>query len=171
MSDALPEPWLRGQRLDAHPVIAPVLHALQQAREDLYRFTESLSDAEIWSRSHQLAPVGFHLRHIAESVDRLTTYLSGGTLTEAQLASLAFEKTPGASREELLSGLNASFTRFEETVRSIDPATFADTRFVGRQRLPTSVVGLLIHIAEHTQRHVGQAITMSQLMAAKKNGS
>ncbi len=169
MSAALPEPWLRGQRLDADPVIAAVLHALQQAREDLYRFTESLSYAEIWSCPHQLASVGFHLRHIAGSVDRLTTYLSGGPLTEAQIASLAFEKTPGASREELLSGLDASFTRFEETVRSIDPATFFDTRFVGRQRLPTTVVGLLIHIAEHTQRHVGQAITTCKLVMNERN--
>ena len=80
--------------------------------------------------------------------------------------ALAAEKLPaGLSREELLAGLNQAFREAETVIRSIDPATLADARTVGRQRLPTTVIGLLTHIAEHTQRHVGQAIAAAKLVA------
>jgi hypothetical protein len=107
--------------------------------------------------------VGFHLRHIAGSTDRLVTYLEGLQLSEEQMAALRAEHDPGATREELLASMDATFQRAEAVVLSIDPATLADPRSVGRKRLPTTVIGLLTHIAEHTQRHVGQAISGAKL--------
>jgi uncharacterized damage-inducible protein DinB len=103
------------------------------------------------------------VRHIAGSTDRLMTYLQGKQLTPSELRALETEATPGATREQLLAELNAAFERAEMIVRAIDPATLADQREVGRKRLPTTVIGLLTHIAEHTQRHVGQAISAAKL--------
>jgi len=110
-----------------------------------------------------MAPLGFHLRHVAGSLDRLTTYLGGRSLDAAQMGALAAEMEPGASLEELLADVDRALQRAETIVRAIDPTTFAEPRWVGRKRLPTTVIGLLVHIAEHTQRHLGQAITAAQL--------
>ena len=144
----------------------PVLYAFQQAREDLASYTEGLTREQIWATPYGLGSVGFHVRHIAGSIDRLLTYLEGRQLTASQLAALRSEVQPGATREELLAELGAALGRAEEIVRALDPATLADPREVGRKRLPTTVIGLLTHIAEHTQRHVGQAIVGAKLARA-----
>src|SRR5882672_10481643 len=115
------EPWLRGPIPGVSPLIAPVLYAFAQAREDLEQHTTGLTTEQIWARPLGLAPVGFQLRHIAGSVDRLMRYLSGKPLDEAMLAELRTEMEPGQSREELLAGLNRAFDNAEERIRSIDP--------------------------------------------------
>jgi uncharacterized damage-inducible protein DinB len=104
--------------------------------------------------------------HIAGSTNRLITYLQGKELTTAQLDAMAAEKSPGEpSREQLLAALSQAFDHTEAVIRAMDPATLGDARTVGRKRLPTTVIGLLTHIAEHTQRHVGQAIVTAKLAA------
>lgn len=163
---SLSEPWLRGPISGVPPVVAPVLYAFIQAREDLAEHTAGLTVEQIWTRPLGLAPVGFQLRHIAGSLDRLGTYLMGQPLDEAQMAALRTEMEPGPSREELLAGVNRALALAEERIRSIDPASLTQPRVVGRKRLPTTVVGLLVHIAEHTQRHVGQAISAAKLIRA-----
>jgi DinB family protein len=150
MSDAresLPEPWLRGPIPGVDPLLAPVLYALQQAREDLARYTEGLSPAQIWNRPHGFGSVGFHLRHIAGSTSRLLTYLQGRELTAEQVAAARSEpEGAGEGREELLAGLNEAFRQAEAVVRSLNPGCLAEPRWVGRKRLPTTVAGLLTHI-------------------------
>ena len=91
------------------------------------------------------------------------TYLRGECLSPEQLAALETEHDPGAGREELLAQIERVFEASEKLVRAIDPATLAEPRYVGRERLPTTVIGLLTHIAEHTARHVGQAICAARL--------
>lgn len=159
-----PEPWLRGPIPEVHPLLAPILYSFEQAREDLDNWTAGLTDAQIWDRPHGLAPVGFHLRHIAGSVERLMTYVTGGQLTAAQLAAMRGEMDPGTGRAELLHGLADAFRNAEAIVRVVDPATLTERREVGRKRLPSTVGGLLTHIAEHTQRHVGEAIVTAKLL-------
>ena len=166
MPETLPEPWLRGPISGVSPLIAPALYSLEQAREDLATHTAGLTTAQIWARPAGLPPVGFQLRHIAGSVDRLMTYLLGRQLSEAQLAVLKMEMEPGASREELLSRVDEVLTEAAATIRAIDPATLGEPRVVGRRQLPTTVAGLIVHIAEHTQRHVGQAITTAKVSKA-----
>jgi hypothetical protein len=162
--DVLPEPWMRGPIEGVHPVLAPVLYSFQMAREDLEKYTAGLPPAGIWATPHGLASVGFHILHIAGSTNRLVTYLQGRELTAAQLDAMEAEKSPGEpSREQLLGALNHAFGDAEAVIRAIDPATLGDARTAGRKRLPTTVIGLLTHIAEHTQRHVGQAITTAKL--------
>lgn len=53
-----------------------------------------------------------------------------------------------------------------ERVLRFSPERFEEARGVGRAGLPTTVVGLLIHAAEHTQRHVGQAVTTAKVLRA-----
>src|SRR6516165_9330634 len=122
------EPWMRGPMADVNPLIAPSLYGFQQAREDLARHTEGLTPEQIWARPHGFGSVGFHLRHIAGSTDRLTTYLRGEQLSEAQMQFLRAEHEAGASREELLAEMDAVFQRTESLARSLDPGQLTDAR-------------------------------------------
>jgi uncharacterized damage-inducible protein DinB len=158
------EPWQRGPLEGVPTVLAPLLYSFQQAREDLQKWTAPLTDAQMWERPHGLAPVGFHIRHIGGSVERLTTYLAGGQLSDFQMAEVRAQMDPGATRAELFAEMERRMAWAESVVRAIDPATLTEPREVGRKRLPTTVAGLLVHIAEHAQRHVGQAILTAKLL-------
>jgi hypothetical protein len=155
-------------------VLAPTLRAFAQAREDLARWTSGLTDAEIWSRPHGLAPVGFHLRHIAGSVDRLTAYIRGEQLTPKQLEAISHELDPGPEQSssliELLKEVNEALQNSERVIRALDLKILSEPRFVGRKKLPTTVIGLVVHLAEHTQRHVGELIVTSKLARTSKTG-
>jgi len=157
------EPWLRGPLAGVHPLVAPTLHAYQQASEDIAHWTEGLTAAQIWSRPHHLAPVGFHFRHIAGSVERLTTYLRGEQLTPEQLAAIPHEMDPGPGRSALLFALHQTLQQSEQVIRTLDPAALAAPRSVGRRGLPTTVIAIVVHLAEHTQRHVGELIITAKL--------
>jgi hypothetical protein len=159
----LPEPWLRGSLPGVHPAIAPLLRSFEMAREDLEAFTEGLSAEQMWKATDGLNAAGREIRHIGGSVDRLLTYLQGRQLEERQIAAIAEESTPGASRDELLSDMNHALAHAEEVLRAFDPGKLMEPREVGRKRLPTTAIGLIVHIAEHTQRHVGQAIVAAKL--------
>lgn len=155
---------MRGPIQGVHPLCAPILYAFQHAREDLFRFTEGLSTAHLWARPYGLGSVGFHILHIAGSTDRLMTYLQGSALSAGQLGALDAEPgVGGMPRDALLAAMDGAFRDAERVVRMIDPAVLAEPRTVGRKRLPTTVIGLLTHIAEHTQRHLGQAISAAKL--------
>jgi uncharacterized damage-inducible protein DinB len=156
----VPEPWLRGPIPGVDPLIAPILRSFQQAREDLAKFTEGLTPEQLWARPHGFGSAGFHILHIAQSTERLMSYLQNRELTAEQMKALRDEEQPlGLRREGLLAILEKALREAEVAVRGIDPATLDEPRAVGRKRLPTTVIGLLTHIAEHTQRHVGQAIS------------
>ncbi len=166
------EPWLRGPLAGVHPLVAPTLHAYAQAGEDLARWTDGLTDAEIWLRPQGLAPVGFQLRHIAGSVERLTTYLRGEQLTPQQLEAIHLEMDPGVSGSlhELLLQVKEALRRSEQVIRALDPALLTETRSVGRKHLSTTVVGLVVHLAEHTQRHVGELIITAKVARGAEHG-
>ena len=164
------EPWLRGPLADVHALVAPTLHAYAQAREDLAKWTDGLTDSEIWSRPHGLAPVGFHLRHIAGSVERLTAYIRGEQLTPEQLRAIPQEMDPGPGRQTLLVGINEALRQSEQLIRELDAAALTDSRSVGRKELPTTVIGLVVHLAEHTQRHVGELIVTTKLARGMQAG-
>lgn len=157
------EPWMRGPIPGVDTFVAPLLYSFQMAREDLALHTGGLTPAQVWATPHGFNSVGFHLRHIAGSTDRLMTYVGGNQLSETQMAALRAEKEPGALLEVLLAEVDAAFAKAETAARALDPARLTDPRGVGRKQLPTTVIGLLVHIAEHTQRHVGQAICAAQL--------
>jgi uncharacterized damage-inducible protein DinB len=169
MSDSdcqLPEPWLRGTLAEVAAVPRAVLHALELAKIDLMHCCASLTDDELNAEFKGLASVAFHLRHIARSVDRLLTYAEGRPLDAAQVAALKNERGARATRDELFAELGASLARAATRIRAIDANRLSEQRAVGVKALPTTLGGLLVHIADHTQRHVGQAVTTAKFVRA-----
>jgi uncharacterized damage-inducible protein DinB len=161
------ELWLSGRLTDVHPFLAPLLYSFEMAREDIERCIAGLTPEQIWAQPGGAASLGFHVRHIGGSIDRLLTYAEGRQLEETQIAAMKQEGNAGASADELLAGLSAALTEAEKRVRAFDPARLEEPRGVGRKLLPTTLAGLLIHIAEHTQRHTGQAVTTARFVRAQ----
>ncbi|MGB8542279.1 MAG: DinB family protein [Candidatus Acidiferrales bacterium] len=164
-----PEPWLRGTLANVPAVPRAVLHALELAKEDLARWCEPLNDTELNARPAALPSVAFHLRHIARSLDRLLTYAEGNQLTADQLAKMKSELDAPTKREELFEELNAALQKSARRIRAFDITRLNDHREVGQRKLPTTLGGLLVHVADHTQRHVGQAITTSKIVLAQRS--
>lgn len=169
MTSPLPEVWLRGPVEGYAPELQPVAHALLQVREEIERHAATLTDAQLWARPGGAASIGFHLRHLAGSLDRLLTYARGEGLSAPQVSFLNQEREPGtppASVREVLTIATEGIDRALERVRRTDVATLLESRTVGRAQLPTTVLGLLFHAAEHASRHAGQITTMSQVVRA-----
>jgi uncharacterized damage-inducible protein DinB len=164
----VPEPWLRGTLTDVPPVQRAVLHALELAKEDLECWCSDLNDDELNARPSGIAPVSFHIRHIARSSDRLLTYAEAGSLSAEQISAMKAEMEPGATREQVFAELTKSLEIAIGRVKSFSEESLADKRTVGRQQMPTTVGGLLVHVADHAQRHVGQAITTAKLVKASR---
>ncbi len=160
------EPWLRGTLTEVDAVKRQVLHALELTGEDIERWCAGLSDVEMAARPYGLPPVAFHLRHIARSLDRLLTYAEGGQLSRDQQEQLQTENDHGTVAADVLEELRGGLQGAAERVRAIAPNTFNEPRGVGRARLPATVGGLLVHCAEHAQRHTGQAITTAKVIRA-----
>jgi uncharacterized damage-inducible protein DinB len=160
----LPEPWLRGTLTEVSPVLRAVLHALELAKEDLDRWCGDLTDDELNVKPGGIAPVAFHIRHIARSTDRLLTYAEAGPLSAEQISAMKAEMDPGATREQVFAELDKSMEISTARVKSFSEESLVEPRAVGRQQMPTTVAGLLVHVADHTQRHVGQAITTAKIV-------
>jgi len=165
---SIPEPWLRGTLTEVPAVGRGVLHALELALEDAKKWCGGLGDAQMHARPAGLPSVAFQLRHIAGSLDRLLTYAEGHALSEEQLQTLKTEANSEGTTKELLSALEVATSRGSMRVRALASEDPSLPRTVGSKRLPTTLGGLLVHIADHTQRHVGQAITTAKLVSASK---
>ena len=165
---SLPEPWLRGTLTEVPAVTRGVLHALELAREDIEKWCSGLSDEDLNARPAGIAPIAFHIRHIARSIDRLLTYAEGESLSAEQMAELKAELDPGAMHDESFREFHEAIEKSSARIRKFHPERFDEPRKVGKRGLPTTVGGLLVHVADHTQRHVGQAITTAKIVAAQK---
>jgi uncharacterized damage-inducible protein DinB len=166
-----PEFWMRGVQVEGiSPALQPVAHALLQAMEDVETAASGLPAEELWARPGGAASAGFHLRHLAGSLDRLTTYARGEPLTDAQLAALRGEQEPGAPADALLAHVRATIDRALDQLRATPDAALDEPRTVGRARLPSSVRGLLYHAGEHTSRHAGQVITTAKIVRGLAGG-
>lgn len=171
MTPTAPEVWLRGPVAGVPDELQPVAHALLQAREEIGRAAGQLGPGDLWASPGGAATPGFHLLHMAGSLDRLLTYARGEPLREDQKAALARE---GASAPEvplgtLLDGVNGTIERALAQLRSTPAATLGEARAVGRAGLPSTVRGLLGHAAEHTARHTGQLVTTVKVLAGLRN--
>src|SRR5580693_4464671 len=164
----LPEPWMRGIVPGIDPVIGHLLRASEHIREDLERAIAPLSVEQLWATPNGMTSAGFHAKHLAGSTERLSTYLEGRQLNADQLAAMKAESTGAESAEDLIAAVRTALARYEELVRALSPEHFGDVREIGRKRLQTTVISLAIHIAEHGQRHVGQAISASKLARARQ---
>ncbi|HTG31242.1 MAG TPA: DinB family protein [Methylomirabilota bacterium] len=170
MQKSQPEPWLRGTHSEIPAVPRAVLHALELAQEDLTSWCGELSEQELMAIPSGLPSVAFHLRHIAHSLDRLLTYAERRQLNERQLQALTGEANSQCLKAEIFSELSAALADSSARIIKLgeQPDTLNQPRIVGRKNLPTTVAGLLVHIADHTQRHVGQAITTAKLLIAQR---
>jgi uncharacterized damage-inducible protein DinB len=159
------EPWLRGTRTETPAVVRAVLHAIDLALENIADSAEGLTVDEIDVRPYGLASIGFHIRHLTGALDRSLTYASGSGLSDAQFAALAEEKAgKGVPVDVLLEALRASAARATERLQVLDPSGFEAARWIGRKRLATTLGGIVVHIADHTQRHTGQVVSTAKLL-------
>jgi hypothetical protein len=161
-----PEVWLRGPLPEIPPLLQPVAHALLQAAEEVRRVVEPLSSVHLWARPGGAASVGFHVRHAEGSLDRLFTYARGEKLSAEQRAFLAAEGELGMLADQLVASFEQQVGRALVQLRGTRESTLLEPRGVGRLLLPSTVLGLLFHAAEHTQRHVGQIVTTAKIVQA-----
>jgi uncharacterized damage-inducible protein DinB len=159
---------MRGIVPGIDPVIGHLLRASEHIREELVRAVAPLSGKQLWDTPNGMTSAGFHAKHLAGSTERLSTYLEGHQLSEEQLAAMKAESTGQESADELIASVRKALARYEELVRALTPEHFGDMREIGRKRLQTTVISLAIHIAEHGQRHVGQAISAAKLAKARR---
>lgn len=164
-----PEVWQRGPVAGYEPLLMPVVHALMQVREDLESLVPLIPSKNVWLRPGGAASIGFHVRHAGGALDRLFTYARGELLTDAQRTALREEGAPGdppASLDSVVSGVGQIIDRALKQLADTPKESLLDERKLGRAGLPTTVLGLLFHAAEHSTRHVGQAITTAKIVSA-----
>lgn len=169
-----PEPWLRGPVEGISPSLQPVAHAFVMALEDASAAAAGLSSDQLWLRPGEAASAGFHLIHLAGSTDRLLTYARGEGLSDAQRTALAAEQAlaePHPSLEALLAGWQSVIQSALTQLAATPEPSLAEPRFVGRARLPSTVLGLLFHAAEHAQRHTGQLVTTAKIVRSLRAGT
>lgn len=162
------EPWMRGTHGDMPSVLRAVIHALELAHEDVERWCTHLTDEEWNLRVHEMAPAAFHVRHIARSIDRLLTYAEGNQLSAGQLELMKSELEQQAKSNEILYEFQIALTGAEKRIRAFADVDLEAPRTLGRKALPTSVGGLLVHVADHTSRHVGQLVMTAKLAIASR---
>ncbi|MBW8688026.1 DinB family protein [Chitinophaga rhizophila] len=160
-----PEVWMRGPLPGIPSLLQPVAHALLQAQEEIHAMLNAFPDNLLWQQPAGVASVGFHLRHITGVLDRLFTYASGKPLSDIQLAYLAAEKTPeDISVQQLLAALDEQLSKTIAILEATDENILTDFRGVGRKQLPSTVLGLMFHAAEHTMRHTGQLLVTVKVL-------
>lgn len=160
------EAWLEGPLEGVDPYLMPIAQALVQVGRDVERLSDVVPEA-LWARPGGAASVGFHLKHVAGVLDRLLTYARGETLSEEQMAALRAEGEPGDPPQDaaaLVASARAALERALVQVRATPRETLLEPRGVGRRRLPSTVLGLLHHAAEHAVRHTGQALTTARIL-------
>ena len=175
MASSAPEVWLRGPIAGVPALLMPAAHCLLQCREEIEATATPLTVEEMWRvPPGEAATAGYHLRHIAGSIDRLLTYARGEQLGEEQRAALRMEKeagNPPAATAALVAEAHAAIDQAVAAIRATPEATLLERRAVGRAALPSNVLGLLFHIAEHTHRHTGQLVTTAKIIKALARGA
>lgn len=163
----LPEVWLRGPVANIPALLQPAAHALLQAREEVNEMLVDFPEEHLWDKPAGVASVGFHLQHLTGVLDRLFTYAKGIALSEEQLKVLSSEGKPDEfynNIQQLVQSFNLQIDKGLEELSTTDVQTLQEPRDVGRARLPSTVLGLLFHSAEHTMRHVGQLYVTVKLI-------
>jgi uncharacterized damage-inducible protein DinB len=166
------EVWLRGPLPEMPALLQPVAHALLQAREEVNNLIADFPDDLLWERPAGVASPGFHLQHLSGVLDRLFTYARGAALLEDQLQALAAEGKPGGaetSGQQLLQAFNQQVDRALNQLKETDVNLLTEVRTVGRARLPSTMLGLYVHAAEHTTRHLGQLLVTVRVLQQRQS--
>jgi uncharacterized damage-inducible protein DinB len=160
------EPWLRGTRTELPPIQRALVHSLEMAQEDVTTWCANFDDHEMHARPLELPSIAFQMRHIARGLDRFCTYAEGSSLSADQLVALASEMEETGTRQAIFKEFAESLEKTKLRLDAIVRRPLELTVAIGRKQLPTTLGGLLVHAAEHTQRHVGQAITTAKVLRA-----
>jgi hypothetical protein len=164
---ARPEPWLRGPLPGVPALLQPAAHAFVMALEDATAAALPLTSEELWVKPGGAASAGFHLMHLSGSTDRLLSYARGQTLSLAQRRALADEQADlpePPSLDTLIDRWRATVEAALAQLAGTPESTLREPRAVGRAGLPSTVLGLLFHAAEHAQRHTGQLVTTARIV-------
>jgi uncharacterized damage-inducible protein DinB len=164
------EVWQRGPVPGFDPYLMPIAHAFLQVKEDLEALASIVPADKAWERPGGAASIGFHIRHIGGSTDRLLTYARGEALTDEQRAAARAESDSGGPLDPLIRSTQAALDRALQQLRDTAPDTLLAERKVGRAGLPSTTLGLLVHAAEHATRHMGQATTMAIVLGGRGGG-
>ena len=162
----LPEYWLRGPLPGINSYLQPVAHALLQAREEVNELMKEFPGELLWQQPAGLASPGFHLQHLSGVLDRLFTYAKGQMLSTGQLQALKEEGVTNnaLTADKLVKIFNEQVDQSLEQLKLTGEKTLIDFRGVGRAQLPSTVLGLFTHAAEHTMRHVGQLLVTVRVL-------
>jgi uncharacterized damage-inducible protein DinB len=169
INDNKTEVWLRGPLNDIPSLLQPVAHALLQAKEEITGLMENFPEELLWEKPAGLASPGFHLQHLSGVLNRLFTYAKGEQLNQQQLKQLASEGKPDANLTvyDLIKTIDRRIDEAISQLAKTDESTLTETRIVGRAQLPSTVIGLYVHAAEHTMRHIGQLLVTVRVLSAK----
>ncbi|TDS13243.1 DinB family protein [Sphingobacterium paludis] len=154
------EVWMRGPVAHVPALLQPVAHTLLQVQEDTEKYMHGFSEQKLWIQPGGAASVAFHLQHIAGVIDRMFSYAHNKPLTALQLAYLSTEgeKQQGITKESLLQNCEKVINHAITQLQDIAIEELHTARYLGRKRIPTTLIGLIFHAAEHSQRHLGQML-------------
>lgn len=160
------EVWLRGPLSEIPVLMQPIAHALLQAQEEVHTLMADFPNNLLWERPANVASPAFHLQHLTGVLDRLFTYARGESLNQTQLSALVAEGkfNEAINVNELLSAFDNQIEQSISALENIDEKILTEAREVGRAKLPSTVIGLLTHSAEHTTRHVGQLLVTVKIL-------
>ena len=163
-----PEVWLRGPIEEIPQLLQPAAHDLLQTSEELPYWLDEFPDEKLWEKPAGRASVGFHLKHLTGVLDRMLSYAQGRALTQEQFDYLKSEgiQDETSTTEELIANFQQKVVQALAYFKTLDESTIKSARTVGRKELPSTVIGLLFHAAEHSQRHLGQLIATASFVKA-----
>ena len=169
MTQQKPEVWLRGPISGIPLLVQPVAHALLQARNEIEVLMKDFNDGGLWQKPAGLASVAFHLQHLRGVLDRLFTYARVQQLNSIQLAELAAEGTfdETITVQQLVTAFNEQVSGSINELMLVNEAQLLETRGVGRANIPSTMLGLYVHAAEHTMRHLGQLLVTVKVVQQK----
>jgi uncharacterized damage-inducible protein DinB len=170
--ESKPEFWQRGPIENIPALLQPVSHALLQAREEVHNIMADFPEALLWEKPAGVASPAFHLQHLTGVVNRLFTYGRNEPLTKDQYAALAIEgkrEETNADMQELISLFDKQVDAAIEELKTVDTGKLTEARGVGRKQIPTTLIGLYFHAAEHSMRHVGQLLVTVRVLKGQKS--
>ncbi|HEY5407155.1 MAG TPA: DinB family protein [Ginsengibacter sp.] len=155
------EVWQRGPLENMPILLQPIAHALLQAQEEVNEMMIGFPENLLWEKPFGVASPAFHLQHLTGVLDRLFTYAKKQPLSSQQLERLSIEGNQtqtSSSMTELIDLFNKQVDISIHELRNIKTDTITETRTIGRKLIPTTLIGLYVHAAEHTMRHTGQLL-------------
>ena len=163
--------WLRGKVEEVPDLLQPAAHAFLQSKKELRKYLKGFPESQLWEKPAGRASVGFHLQHIAGVTDRLLTYAQGEQLSEEQCAYLKAEGVPNEKikLEELIEQAENIIDEAINYLKNLSEENLTHKVEVGRKRIESTLIGVLFHAAEHSQRHIGQMLVTTSVVRKDQN--